>query len=58
MPTSCAIVDAARTGRVGDGKVTIVPVEDAGRFRTGEGQSAGASPYMRVEERYSWISFT
>lgn len=31
-----AIVNAARTGRIGDGKVFIVPVEDTIRIRTGE----------------------
>jgi nitrogen regulatory protein P-II 1 len=31
-----AIVGAARTGRIGDGKIFILPVEDAVRIRTGE----------------------
>ncbi len=31
-----AIVNAARTGKVGDGKIFIIPVEDAIRIRTGE----------------------
>ena len=31
-----AIVGAARTGEIGDGKVFVVPVEDAVRIRTGE----------------------
>ncbi|MBX0311590.1 MAG: P-II family nitrogen regulator [Sulfurihydrogenibium sp.] len=31
-----AIITAARTGRVGDGKIFIFPVEDAVRIRTGE----------------------
>jgi nitrogen regulatory protein P-II 1 len=31
-----AIVNAARTGRIGDGKIFIMPVEDAIRIRTGE----------------------
>lgn len=30
------IVDAARTGSIGDGKVWIVPIDDAVRVRTGE----------------------
>lgn len=30
------IVKAAQTGRIGDGKVWIVPVEDVVRVRTGE----------------------
>ena len=31
-----AIVTAAQTGRIGDGKIFILPVEDAIRIRTGE----------------------
>ncbi len=31
-----AIASAARTGKVGDGKIFIIPVEDAIRIRTGE----------------------
>ena len=30
------IVEAARTGKVGDGKVFVVPVEEVVRIRTGE----------------------
>lgn len=31
-----AVTDAASTGRIGDGKIFISPVEDAIRIRTGE----------------------
>jgi nitrogen regulatory protein P-II 1 len=31
-----AIVDAASTGRIGDGKIFVYPVDDAIRIRTGE----------------------
>ncbi|OMH41116.1 transcriptional regulator [Desulfurobacterium indicum] len=31
-----AIVESAKTGRIGDGKVFVIPVEDAIRVRTGE----------------------
>jgi nitrogen regulatory protein P-II 1 len=31
-----AIVDGARTGRIGDGKIFISPVEEVVRIRTGE----------------------
>ncbi|WP_425954523.1 P-II family nitrogen regulator [Xylanimonas sp. McL0601] len=35
------VVDAARTGKIGDGKVWVVPVDDVVRVRTGEhGDSA------------------
>jgi nitrogen regulatory protein P-II 1 len=30
------VVDAARTGRIGDGKVWVTPVDDLFRVRTGE----------------------
>jgi nitrogen regulatory protein P-II 1 len=31
-----AITTSARTGKIGDGKVWVVPVEDVIRIRTGE----------------------
>ncbi len=31
-----AIVEAANTGRIGDGKIFVLPMEDAVRIRTGE----------------------
>ncbi|MEA3487751.1 MAG: P-II family nitrogen regulator [Euryarchaeota archaeon] len=31
-----AIADAARTGKFGDGKIFVLPVEEAIRVRTGE----------------------
>jgi len=31
-----AIVEAARTGEIGDGRVFVLPVEQAYRIRTGE----------------------
>lgn len=31
-----AIVKAARTGKIGDGKVMVMPLEDVVRIRTGE----------------------
>src|SRR5690349_4478556 len=30
------IIDTARTGKIGDGKVWVLPVEDVYRIRTGE----------------------
>lgn len=35
-----AIISVARTGKVGDGKIAIIPVDDVIRIRTGE---SGAS---------------
>jgi nitrogen regulatory protein P-II 1 len=31
-----AIIAAARTGRIGDGKIFVLPIEEAVRIRTGE----------------------
>ncbi|CAN5913665.1 P-II family nitrogen regulator [soil metagenome] len=31
-----AIIKAARTGKIGDGKVVVLPLEDVVRIRTGE----------------------
>ena len=31
-----AIVDAAKTDKIGDGKIFVIPVENALRIRTGE----------------------
>jgi nitrogen regulatory protein P-II 1 len=30
------LLESARTGKIGDGKVWVVPVDDAWRIRTGE----------------------
>lgn len=35
-PTIQAILKAARTGRIGDGKIFVLPLDDAIRIRTGE----------------------
>ncbi len=35
-PIAEAIIEAARTGEVGDGKIFIYPVEEVCRIRTGE----------------------
>jgi nitrogen regulatory protein P-II 1 len=36
MAVAHTIITAARTGRIGDGKIFILPVDDAVRIRTGE----------------------
>ena len=46
-PTVRAILAAARTGQVGDGKVFVLPVEKVYRIRTGEEDQAAVTP---VEE--------
>jgi nitrogen regulatory protein P-II 1 len=39
-----AIVRAARTGSVGDGKIFVLPLEQAVRIRTGESDEAAVTP--------------
>ena len=31
-----AISDASKTGKIGDGKIFVIPIEDVVRIRTGE----------------------
>ena len=46
-PTVTAILAAARTGEVGDGKIFVLPVEKVYRIRTAEEDQAAVTP---VEE--------
>jgi nitrogen regulatory protein P-II 1 len=39
-----ALVEGARTGEVGDGKIFVVPLERAVRIRTGEADRAAVTP--------------
>jgi len=48
-PTVRAIVQAARTGAVGDGKIFVLPVEKVYRIRTGEEDQAAVTPVETVE---------
>lgn len=43
-PTVNAIMTAARTGDVGDGKIFVLPVEHVYRIRTGEEDRAAVTP--------------
>lgn len=43
-PTVAAIMSAARTGDVGDGKIFVLPLEKVYRIRTGEVDSAAVTP--------------
>src|ERR1041384_1759146 len=43
-PTVNAIMEAARTGHAGDGKIFVVPVEHVYRIRTGEVDRAAVTP--------------
>ncbi|HEV8610508.1 MAG TPA: P-II family nitrogen regulator [Thermoanaerobaculia bacterium] len=44
QPTVDAILESARTGEVGDGKVFVLPVEKVYRIRTGEEDQAAVTP--------------
>lgn len=43
-PTVRAILQSARTGEVGDGKIFVLPVEKVYRIRTGEEDTAAVTP--------------
>mgnify|MGYP003466501978 CR=1 FL=1 len=43
-PTIEALLEGARTGEVGDGKIFVVPLERAIRIRTGEADRAAVTP--------------
>jgi len=48
-PTIEAIVSAARTGRVGDGKIFVQPLDRVVRIRTGERDNAALTPVTANE---------
>jgi nitrogen regulatory protein P-II 1 len=48
QPTIDAIMSAARTGEVGDGKIFVLPVEKVYRIRTGEEDRAAVTPTVVV----------
>ena len=45
-PTVQAIIEGARTGEVGDGKIFVLPVERVVRIRTGEVDAAAVTPVI------------
>ncbi|MEO8359633.1 MAG: P-II family nitrogen regulator [Vicinamibacteria bacterium] len=49
-PTVQAILAAARTGEVGDGKVFVLPVEKVYRIRTGEEDQSAVTPLFPPRE--------
>ena len=48
QPTIEAVLAAARTGEVGDGKIFVLPVEKVYRIRTGEEDVAAVTPPERT----------
>jgi nitrogen regulatory protein P-II 1 len=47
QPTVDALCEGARTGDVGDGKIFVVPLEQAVRIRTGESDQAAVTPVVK-----------
>ena len=50
-----AILDAACTGDVGDGKIFVIPVENVYRIRTKEKDEAAVTPTTRPSGAYSAV---
>lgn len=50
-PTVAALLEAGRTGEVGDGKIFVLPVEKVYRIRTGEEDQAAVTPVEAVAAR-------
>lgn len=49
-PTVNAILESARTGEVGDGKVFVLPIDAVFRIRTGERDELAVTPEPRTGE--------
>ncbi len=52
QPTVKAILAAAATGDVGDGKVFVLPVEKVHRIRTGEEDRSAVTPVVGAESDF------
>lgn len=52
QPTVKAILAAAATGDVGDGKVFVLPVEKVYRIRTGEEDRSAVTPVVGAESDF------
>jgi nitrogen regulatory protein P-II 1 len=46
-PTISALREGAQTGEVGDGKIFVVPLDQAVRIRTGESAEAAVTPVAK-----------
>jgi nitrogen regulatory protein P-II 1 len=51
-PTVKAILAAAATGEVGDGKIFVLPVEKVYRIRTGEEDRSAVTPVVGAESEF------
>jgi len=47
QPTVNALREGAQTGEVGDGKIFVLPLEQAVRIRTGEADQAAVTPVVK-----------
>jgi nitrogen regulatory protein P-II 1 len=47
QPTIDALREGAQTGEVGDGKICVLPLEQAVRIRTGESDEAAVTPVAK-----------
>jgi nitrogen regulatory protein P-II 1 len=52
QPTVKAILAAAATGEVGDGKIFVLPVEKVYRIRTGEEDRSAVTPVVGAESDF------
>ena len=52
QPTVKAILAAAATGEVGDGKIFVLPVEKVYRIRTGEEDRSAVTPVVGAESEF------
>ena len=50
QPTVDIILEAARTGEVGDGKIMVMPIEKIYRIRTGESDQDAVTPVPPIDE--------
>lgn len=46
------LLDTVRTGRIGDGKIFVIPLEDVIRVRTGKGAK---TPFRSRRVRGTWV---
>jgi nitrogen regulatory protein P-II 1 len=58
QPTIDAIIRAARTGEVGDGKIFVLPITQVFRIRTGEQDDAALTPVTADEVQRRALDLT
>lgn len=58
QPTIDAIINSARTGEVGDGKIFVVPIQHVVRIRTGERDDDALTPITADEVQRRALEIT